>query len=160
MRTPDSNIMYRRPEPPVGFPRVTRLFILAGLLLAACSGVENTLTQEAPSTEMDSPVAADTPMNEAPTPTPAPEDDFTATTDAAIAACLASDHEVGHSIAETFNITYEQVMEWFCYGIPFDDILLALQTSEEVDIPIEDLFDMRDEGKSWDTIWQEIGLTD
>lgn len=75
--------------------------------------------------------------------------------------CFATErHKVGESIAATFEVPYEQVITWFCQGSEFADILLALQTSEETGLPVEELLEKRAGGQSWDEIWKEIGLVD
>ncbi len=73
--------------------------------------------------------------------------------------CTESDpHPIGQEIASTYNLSYEQVMTWFCEGYSFDNILIALETSQATDIPAETLLEMALE-KDWETIWQEIGFT-
>lgn len=64
---------------------------------------------------------------------------------------------LGKDIAKTYSVPYEQVMTWFCQGYSFDNILIALETSEATDIPAETLLQMLLE-KDWETIWQEIGF--
>ncbi len=72
--------------------------------------------------------------------------------------CSESDpNPIGQDIATTYGIPYEQVMLWFCQGYSFDNILIALETSEATDIPAETLLQMLLE-KDWETIWQEIGF--
>jgi hypothetical protein len=66
-------------------------------------------------------------------------------------------HPVAQGIARKFDVTYEQVMTWFCGGHSFDDILLALQTAELVDRPAGELLIM-EENSSWDQLWEELGL--
>jgi hypothetical protein len=66
-------------------------------------------------------------------------------------------HPVGQSIAESFNLTYEEVMTWFCSGYTFEEILLALQTSRQTDLPAEELLEMS-QSKSWEEIWEETDL--
>jgi hypothetical protein len=66
-------------------------------------------------------------------------------------------HPVAQGIARKFDVTYEEVMTWFCGGHSFDDILLALQTAELVDRPAGELLQMK-EGSSWDQLWDELGL--
>jgi hypothetical protein len=68
-------------------------------------------------------------------------------------------HPMGQSIAETFDVSYEQVMTWFCDDYTFDDILIALETGQATDIPAAVLLEMRME-KTWSEIWVEIGLTE
>lgn len=66
-------------------------------------------------------------------------------------------HPIAESIAEKFEITYEDVMTLFCEGESFEDILLALQTSELTDIDAETLLARKDE-IGWDQVWKETGL--
>jgi hypothetical protein len=47
-------------------------------------------------------------------------------------------HPIGASIAADYEVSYEQVMTWFCSGYSFENILIALETSEAVDVPAED----------------------
>ena len=68
-------------------------------------------------------------------------------------------HPIGAEIAETYDIAYKDVMGWFCSGHTFEDILLALQTKELADFELEWLLDERLQGKSWDQIWDEAGIT-
>ncbi|MFH2103101.1 MAG: hypothetical protein ABIJ39_07075 [Chloroflexota bacterium] len=73
--------------------------------------------------------------------------------------CTETDpHPIGQSIAETYAVTYEQVMTWFCSGFSFDNILIALETGEAVDIPADTLLQMLLE-KDWEQIWTEVGFT-
>ncbi|RPI87414.1 MAG: hypothetical protein EHM41_05060 [Chloroflexi bacterium] len=65
---------------------------------------------------------------------------------------------MGQSIAETFDVPYEQVIDWFCAGFSFENILLSLETSEAVDIPAETLLEMLLE-QEWEEIWEEVGFT-
>jgi hypothetical protein len=75
------------------------------------------------------------------------------------AECLSPEAQtMGGSIAANFEITYEQVMSWFCAGHGFEDILLALETADSVDVPPADLLSKLEQGQSWDEIWKEIGL--
>ena len=67
-------------------------------------------------------------------------------------------HPVGESIAETFDVPYEDVMTWFCGGETFDDILLALQTSQLADRPVEEILEMKND-VGWEQTWEALGLT-
>lgn len=66
-------------------------------------------------------------------------------------------HPIGMSISEKFEIPYEEVMEWFCEGETFEDILLALETKELTGRTLEELFAMKDQ-KSWEDVWRELGI--
>ena len=71
-------------------------------------------------------------------------------------------HPIGQSIADLFpNMTdYEEVMVWFCNGFEFEDILTALQTSEETSIPASQLLGAFENGQTWEEIWVELGLVE
>jgi hypothetical protein len=70
-------------------------------------------------------------------------------------------HPIGSNIAENYDVAYSQVMEWYCQEYEFDDIILALETSELMpDYSPDDLLAMKSDGLRWDEIWIEIGLTE
>lgn len=66
-------------------------------------------------------------------------------------------HPIALSIAQKYEVAYEQVIGWFCAGYSFENILIALETSKAVEIPAEILLEMLLE-KSWEEIWVEIGF--
>jgi hypothetical protein len=71
-------------------------------------------------------------------------------------------HPIGQSIAGLYpELTdYEEVMIWFCNGFEFEDILTALQTSEESGVPAEELLARFEHGQTWDEIWVELELVE
>ena len=75
--------------------------------------------------------------------------------------CLGTEpHPIGINIAANYDVDYAQVMDWYCTGNGFDDIILALETRSLVpDLEADDLFQWIDEGKSWDEIWEALELT-
>ena len=66
-------------------------------------------------------------------------------------------HPMGEGIAETFEISYDQVMTWYCDGSAFSDILLALETEQLVDQSAAELLSMV-EKKTWEEIWADLGV--
>jgi hypothetical protein len=135
--------------------RVFSLPLLFGLLLvilAACApGAEPAVADEAQPVGMPSD-NDETPSDSSSVPAPAGE---------AVIVFECTDtnpHPLGQSIAETYDVSYEQVMTWFCDDFTFDDILIALETGEAMDIPVSVLLEMRVE-KTWAEIWAEIGFT-
>jgi hypothetical protein len=66
-------------------------------------------------------------------------------------------HPIGQSLAETYEVPYEEVMIWFCSGFPFEEISQALITSELSGVPPEDLL-IRRIDQSWEEIWKELGI--
>ena len=71
-------------------------------------------------------------------------------------------HPIALSITEQYNeiTTYEQVMVWFCNGALFEDILNALSTQELSGADAGDLLLQIANGKSWNRLWLELGITE
>jgi len=71
-------------------------------------------------------------------------------------------HPIGQSIADQYSelTDYDEVMVWFCNGFEFEDILTALQTSEETSLPAGELLETFANGQTWDEIWAELGLVE
>jgi len=70
-----------------------------------------------------------------------------------------STNTIGQGIADEYEFSsYEEVMSWFCDGAEFEDILVALQTEDQTDIPTEELLEMLAEGLSWEDIWLVFDL--
>jgi hypothetical protein len=66
---------------------------------------------------------------------------------------------IAAGIAEQFEDTSPtDVMEWYCEGAEFEDILLALQTQKQSGAEIEQLLRQLAEGMSWDEIWLELEI--
>lgn len=66
---------------------------------------------------------------------------------------------IGQSIDEEFaGADYAQIMTWFCAGAAFEDIIVALQTEELVEVPAEELLELVAEGFTWEEIWDAVGL--
>jgi hypothetical protein len=68
------------------------------------------------------------------------------------------DHPIAKSIAETFEVPYQDVLNLYCDGYEFEEILLALETQAQSEMSAENILQMRDDGLSWDQIWQDLGL--
>ena len=121
------------------------IIISAVLILAAC-GPENGST---PSSQAQPTSAVSEPETGNATSAPTPVD----------INCAGPDPlPIGESIAQTYDVTYEQVMTWFCSGYTFDDILIALETSQATDANAADLLAMSKD-MSWEDIWVKVGFT-
>ncbi len=69
-------------------------------------------------------------------------------------------HPVGMNIAEDYAVSYGEVMDWYSQCHSFDDIILALETSDLISgYSPQGLLAMRRDGLSWDQIWDRIELT-
>ena len=75
--------------------------------------------------------------------------------------CLGAEKsEIGQGIADQYeDISYDHVMVWFCNGAEFEDILLAIQSSENSDASVEEILMMLSDGFTWDEIWQLLDIT-
>ena len=67
-------------------------------------------------------------------------------------------HPLAQGMVETFDVSYDEVMTWYCDGYAFSDILLALETSDLADIPVLDLLPLT-ENQSWEEIWDDLGVS-
>lgn len=65
---------------------------------------------------------------------------------------------LGSSIAGSYGISVEAIMDWYCSGYAFEDILLALQTTAQVELSPDELLHRLGQGQTWDEIWVDIGL--
>jgi len=64
-------------------------------------------------------------------------------------------HPIGESIADTFDIAYDEIMHYYCQGSDFEDILLALETASESKVPFSEVILSRQEQQPWEQIWEE-----
>lgn len=67
---------------------------------------------------------------------------------------------VGMNISQTYAVNYSKVMDWHDQDHSFDDIILALETSDLLSgFTAQELLRMRQTGLSWDQIWDQVELT-
>lgn len=67
-------------------------------------------------------------------------------------------HPVGQSIAQTYHTSYEEVMTFFCTGVPFEDIVLGYQTAKAAGIEVEEALTLWYDLGSWEEVWIELGI--
>ncbi|MGD8905237.1 MAG: DUF5667 domain-containing protein [Anaerolineae bacterium] len=83
-----------------------------------------------------------------------------ATEDEDAAYCVGADpHPTAQRLADTYDVTYEEIMGWFCddgYGL--GEIKHALETSVATGDSPEDLLALKNELGGWGEVWQELGL--
>lgn len=137
------------------------ILLVALLVLSGC------VTAKGITTMTPSPKAATESIIVPPTTTiPAPTEQIlptsTATMDAKHQAmCMTPNPDTNmliESATASYDVSYDQVIDWYCSGYAFEDIFVALETSQAVDIPADQLLAMT-VNSSWDTIWQQIGFT-
>ena len=66
-------------------------------------------------------------------------------------------HPLAVSMEEKFEVSYDEIMTWYCDGYAFSDILLALETEKLVDLSAPALLS-RLRNRSWEVIWDELGV--
>jgi len=66
-------------------------------------------------------------------------------------------HFAIEEIANLYQVPYSEVMDWYCQGWPLWEITLAYKVNMETGVAVEDLFAMRESGKTWHEILQELG---
>ncbi len=71
------------------------------------------------------------------------------------------EHPIAVNMADTYSelTTYEEIIGWFCEGALFEDILNALTTEELSGVDAEVPLQMLADGKTWNEIWLELGIT-
>ena len=67
-------------------------------------------------------------------------------------------HPVAVAIAETYGVTEEDVMSYFCDGYGYGAIMLAFQTMDLEGTDVATLLARRTAGQGWGQIWKELGL--
>lgn len=122
------------------------------VLLAACAPA---IQPDVPATGINQPTAEQTPLV-----LPAATD--TDSTPRSAPDCAGEDvRQMADSIADDYPFSSGgEVMNWFCEGAEFEDILLALETEDLTGVTAEEMLEMLAEGLSWDEIWLVVGLTD
>ena len=144
--------------------RVLPTALVVMLLVGACSAPTPLIPTEGPATPTDKPTAIP------PTNTSLPEQEVketpvvkdTAVVETPEPACPGAEvNPIGQAIAEEYEFTsYVEVMNWFCEGAEFEDILVALQTEDQTEVPAEEMLVMLADGLSWEDIWLVIDLVE
>jgi hypothetical protein len=65
-------------------------------------------------------------------------------------------HPDGVRLAFRYEVTYEEIIDWFCKGFGFGEIDLAYSLSQATGKPAADIFAMRSSGMSWGHIKQQL----
>ncbi|MEA3377300.1 MAG: DUF5667 domain-containing protein [Chloroflexota bacterium] len=70
-------------------------------------------------------------------------------------------HPVAASLAEHYDVDYDDIVYWFQQGYGFGEIMHALETADKIEdeeVDWADLLEEKGEDKGWGDIWQEYGL--
>ena len=66
-------------------------------------------------------------------------------------------HPIAGNIAEKYQRDYQEIIDWYCQGYEFEDILLALQTHRLTDKEVSVTLNMTG-NMSWKEIWDQYDL--
>jgi PBP1b-binding outer membrane lipoprotein LpoB len=124
------------------------LIVLAAVILSGCSaqpmGTESQEAEPAAVTEPTATTVILSPSENMATECPGPEI-----------------NPIGESITADYSFTtYEQVMDWFCEGAEFENILVALETEALTDEPAGEMLQMIADGLTWEDVWILVDLED
>jgi len=77
--------------------------------------------------------------------------------DEALVEADGARHPLAASLAAQYGKSYEEVMDQVCGGVSFGQMMLALATGEENDLPVETVLSLRAGGLGWGRIWKQLG---
>ncbi len=60
------------------------------------------------------------------------------------------------NIAQRYGVSYNAVVSWYCQGFSYSDIDHAYQLSQQYNVAVADIFDMRSAGLNWGQINQKL----
>lgn len=93
-----------------------------------------------------------------PTPTMTPSWSPTPTSTSVPVVCNHPDQPVGHRLADAFNVSYDEIMGWFCQGFGFGEIARAYLLADATGVPPATYFAQRQSGMGWGQIVKQTGV--
>lgn len=134
------------------------LLIFIVLLTISCGVTDNLTEPVSPANDPPLPEQNAAPADVPAAPPPAGEPPAVE----APPTCYEGEHPIAAGIAEDYAALtdYEEIMTWFCNGADFEDILNALLTEEMTGVEAKDLLVEIAQGKTWNDIWLELGVTE
>lgn len=79
-------------------------------------------------------------------------DDEDAGNDEQYGACGMESHPAGMKIADAYSVAYEDVMDLFCGGYGFGEIMIALKLADGDEEFFDELIALRDSGEGWGNV--------
>jgi hypothetical protein len=67
-------------------------------------------------------------------------------------------HPAAEKLAAEFDVSYDEIIGWFCEGFGFGEIKIAYQISKVSGVAVTDLFDQRNSGMGWGEIMKANNL--
>ena len=84
----------------------------------------------------------------------------TLTPAATVVNCTGNERQPkAETLAQTYGMSYEEIMSWFCQGFGFGEIDLAYGLSQDTGFPVADIFALRRTGLGWGEIKRRLYLT-
>ncbi len=77
-----------------------------------------------------------------------------------LTTCLNNTHQpVAQRLATAFNVSFNEIMTWHCKGNGFGEIARAYALAQKANMPVEQIFAMRDAGQGWGEILHSLGIS-
>lgn len=74
-------------------------------------------------------------------------------------ACVGNaQHPVAGELARHFDVSYDEIIGWFCSGFGFGEIRLAYEISFQTGIAVTEVFALRQAGLGWGEIMIQLGV--
>lgn len=74
-------------------------------------------------------------------------------------SCVGADpFPPAQALADLYDVSYDEIMGWFCDGYGIGEIMLALRTGEMTGLSADEVLSMKDELGGWGLVWQELEL--
>jgi hypothetical protein len=74
------------------------------------------------------------------------------------ANCNHPDQPVAQRLATAFNVSYNEIIGWFCQGFGFGEIARAYLLADATGVPAANYFAMRQSGMGWGEIVKQTGV--
>ncbi|MCC6802111.1 MAG: hypothetical protein IT319_04425 [Anaerolineae bacterium] len=108
------------------------------------------------------PTYTGTPPTATPTPTgtlsPTPQATWTPSVTPTNEVCDQPNHPVAQRLANSFGVSYEEIIGWHCAGFGFGEIARAYLLADASSYSPETYFDMKSSGLGWGQIMHQTGV--
>jgi hypothetical protein len=115
-----------------------------------------TLTPTATETFTPSPSVTGTPSTETPIPTITYTPSVMPKNENSSCDNRTNIQPEGLRLSQRYQVSYEEIMDWFCKGFGFGEIDLAYELSKASGIPVSEIFRMRSDGMGWGNIKKAV----
>ena len=105
------------------------------------------------------PTVTGTPATATPTPSQTPTSTVVPKNDSSRCDNRTQQQPEALRLAQRFNVSYDEIMGWFCKGFGFGEIDLAYDLSHSSGMPVSQIFALRSSGLGWGQIKQQLSAT-